>query len=178
MTILLHPAMPYAIELKALVPSQLAKAERENRPVGMAMRILAQIPLVGDSLLAHYFSRTSKRLAQHAVWFRGARAHVADDQSESLIDADFDLCDLLDRFADQLQVLRAGLLGLQSEMRHGHSIAALHAVKQLLEISTELFEEIQTLKTDLMEHDADRAPREDGWTASTPEEIQKLFARL
>jgi hypothetical protein len=178
MTLLLHPAMPCAIELKALVPSQLAKAERENRPVGAAMWILAQVPLVGDSLLAHYFNRTSKRLAQHAVWFRGARAHVADDKSESLIDVDFELCDLLDRFADGLQVLRGGLLGCQGAMPRGRSTAALHAVKQLLEVSTELFEEIQTLKTDLMEHDADRAPREDGWTASTPEEIQKLFARL
>ncbi|SHN24183.1 hypothetical protein SAMN02787076_04380 [Rhizobacter sp. OV335] len=178
MTFLLHPTMPYAIELKALVPSQLAKVERENRPVAVAVKVLRQVPIFGDRLLAHYFNRTSKRLAQHAVWFRGARSRVTDDKSESLIDADFDLCDSLDRFADRLQVLRAGLLGVQTMVRQGHCALTLDAVKVLLRTSAELFEEIQAFKTEMMEHDADRAPRDEGWTASTPEEVRKLFARL
>lgn len=178
MTLLLHPAMPYAIELQALVPSQLAKAERENRPVGVAIRVLAQVPFVGNRLLAHYFNRTSQRLAQHAVWFRGARSRVADDKSESLIDEDFDLSELLDRFADRLQILRAGLLSLQTTMPHGGSSPALDAMRLVLRTSTDLFEEVLALKTDLLEHDADRAPREEGWSASTPEEVQKLLERL
>lgn len=111
--------MPYAIELKALVPSQLAKAERENRPVAVAVRVLGQIRIFGDRLF------------------------------------------------DRLQVLRAGLLDLQTMVRQGHCALTLDAVKVLLRTSAEL-----------MEHDADRAPRDEGWTASTPEEVRKLFARL
>jgi len=178
MTLLLNLAMPCALELQALVPSQLAKVERENRPVGAAIRVLAQVPFIGNHLLAHYFNRTSKRLARHAVWFRGARSRVTDDRSESLIDADFDLSELLDRFADRLQILRAGLLSLQATMPHGNSSPALDAVRLVLRTSADLFEEILALKTDLLEHDADRAPREEGWTASTPEEVQKLLERL
>jgi hypothetical protein len=112
------------------------------------------------------------------VWFRGARSRVTDDRSESLIDADFDLSELLDRFADRLQILRAGLLSLQATMPHGNSSPALDAVRLVLRTSADLFEEILALKTDLLEHDADRAPREEGWTASTPEEVQKLLERL
>jgi hypothetical protein len=170
--------MPCTTELKLLVLGQLTRAGRENGRVAVTVSVLGRIPVVGDRLLAHYAQRAFTRLTKSAVWFRGARAHVADDESESLIDADFDLCVLLDRFADGLQMLRAGPLGLQARLAPGHSAKAVDALKLLSRVSAELFEEVQTLKTELMEHDADRAPREEGWTASTAEEVHRLFARL
>ena len=136
------------------------------------MPLFASVPVLGGCVLVRCVEGLAWHFAQHAVWFRGARACVADDESESLIDGDFALCESLDRLAGRLKTLRAGLLGRQAAMRHGPSAAAL------LRTSADLVQEIQTLKTELMEHDADRAPRAEGWTAGTPEEVQTLFARL
>jgi hypothetical protein len=170
--------MSCAVELNVLISNELAKAERDTRPIAAAIKVLAQLPVFGDPLSALCVDRISKRLARHAVWFQGARSRVTGDENESLIDSDFDLCELADRFAARLQGLRAGVIRLQATLHQGRFTLTLDAVEMLLRTVAELLDETRSLKTDLMEHDADRASREEGWTASTPEEVRKLFARL
>ncbi|WP_457336667.1 hypothetical protein [Rhizobacter sp. P5_C2] len=175
--------MSHAIQLRALVSLQVAQAERDNKPMGLVMQLATVFPMLGDRVLSRYFEKTAGRLAQQAVWFRGARSWIADDKGEGLTDEDFSLCESLDHFARNVQVLRAHLLDLQAMLSKPNSRRRLReelleAVRLLLAASSDLFAEVLALKTDVLEHDADRAHRDAGWTASTPEEVRKLFARL
>lgn len=175
--------MPHPIQLQALVALQVAQAERENKPMGWVMQLATLFPRFGDRMLARYFGKTAGRLAQQAVWFRGARAWIDDDKGDVLIDEEFSLCESLDQFARKVQGLRTHLLDLQAMLNQSDSLRRLReelaeAIRLLLAASSDLFAEVLALKTDILEHDADRAPRDTGWTASTPEEVRKLFARL
>ena len=96
------------------------------------------------------------------------------------------MLDLLDASALGLQSSRARLLSIQTDVGLDETLSAwrspgpefLRAIRLLIETAAELFEEVQAFKTEVLEHDADRAARVEGMTAASPEELKKLFARL
>lgn len=148
--------------------------------------LLGLAPNIGGPIIAAHIDRMSHELARQSAWYRRLRAQLVDSADEAMVDEEQTMVVLLDQSASNLQSARKNLLSIRSDypgvqkfpawFRPGPELG--RAVELMLQTSAELFEEVQAFKTAVLEHDADRAMRVAGCTASTPEELEKLFARL
>lgn len=174
----------HAIALNKLLPPPI-------RPGKLRLRwfdglLLGLVPNISGPIIAAHVDRMSHELARQSVWYRGLRAQLADSTDDEMVDEEQTMLVLLDQSASNLQSARKNLLSIRSDcpemqkspawLRPGRELG--RAVELMLRTSAELFEEVQAFKTAVLEHDADRAMRVEGRTASTPEELKKLFARL
>jgi hypothetical protein len=174
----------HAIAISELLPPLIRATKL--RPSWFDGLLLALMPSVGGPMVAAHFNRISHEFARQSVWYRGLRAQLADRTDDAMVDEHQSILTLLDQSASNLQSARKVLLSIRSDYSNMRELPTWfrpgpelgRAVELMLRTSAELFEEVQAFKTALLEHDADRAPRLEGRTATSPEELKKLFSRL
>ncbi|MES3013281.1 MAG: hypothetical protein V4750_06065 [Pseudomonadota bacterium] len=147
-----------------------------------ARALLSLVPSMVGKFLCRRVEGYSRSMADQAVWFRGARAAVADAVSESLpLDPEMFLVEKLERMEADLLSLRAGALETASKLQEldGKSRGGLRdECRHFAATAAQLFEAVRDFRLELLEHDADRSAREDGYLADSPQELDALLTRI
>ena len=175
----------HAISFSELLPPRIERGEPRVRPYHAFF--LALVPSIGGPIIARYFKRYAREFARQAVWYHGLRAELLGESSEEPVEDIDSMLDKLDTSLASLLDTRKLLPELKAHaMAHVGAIPAwrnpgaefFRSCDLLAAMAADLIEEIQSFKTALLEFSADRAQRTEGLTANTPEELQKLFARI
>lgn len=175
----------HAISFSELLPPRIERGEARVRPYhGL---FLALVPSIGGPIIARYFKRYAREFARQAVWYHGLRVELLGESREQSVEG-------VDSMLNNLDTSLASLLDTRKLLPELKAQAMADAVVMpawrnpgteffrscdlLAAMAADLIEEIRAFKTALLEFGADRAQRIKGLTVSTPEELQKLFARI
>jgi hypothetical protein len=143
--------------------------------------VVGAVPRFVTAALARKIVRRSEEWADHAVWFRGARNEVIAlaESKCSMLDPDLDLQKRLERLEAELLLMRKTSLDLIAHIgRLSGSRTGLFrdALRRLAAAATDLYEAVSAFKWEMLEFDADRAPRLNA--PCEPQDIQHLLERL
>lgn len=101
------------------------------------------------------------------------------EDGDELLDQDGELSGFLINMQVGIKGMHRRSLGIidrASHLKHGKDMVV--AARQLAAVFAECHDAIANLAWEVSEHDASRAPRKDGFVASTPDEVEAMLARI
>ncbi len=122
----------------------------------------------------------ARRLAQKAVWFRGARASLIESPKRAVLDVDGSLVDMLVTMENQLLEIRRIALKFARRIQEADGKRrglVRDALRRLAAAGAEFYEEARDFRGALQAHDADREAAS-GRCATTPEEVDSALENL
>lgn len=139
---------------------------------GLVGRMVAA---VSTSLATRLMNRMANRFADDAIWFKGAAEDVWGDNIDVRSTSHL-IYPRLEKSMREQRSLRQMLLELQKQ--RGTHPQLKRAVENLLSQLTELFDAMEALRWTLLELEANHSKIATGYSATSPEEFDQLFARL
>lgn len=178
-----------AVEVVDLARSQSAAIERQYAPLASVAtwpwRLKSLLLNSAGALVERYLQKKARRLAQTAIWFRGARAEVeeAADAPRKELDSD-------DRLRTILDELEADLVSLEREARE--IVARFEAAdgkrrgqvrdafRSIANHGADLRSEVRAFKAAVQAHDANHFALQAavGQGCATCGQIDEAFERL
>lgn len=116
-------------------------------------------------------------LTDQTIWFEGA--------SKRYWDENVDVRPHLATLVPQLEKLKKSLLSSRKSMLHVSDVTkdtnatrSIAALKAFAVASSDFFDAVEAFRWTLMELEANYSPINEGYTATTPEEVAQLFKRI
>ncbi len=142
----------------------------------VAGRIIWFFPVLGRLFLRAMTRRVVKMHLQ-AVTYRALVDRMAHDQG--LIDEDMTISGRLERMKDGMLKIRTAALRIADESQKIHRLRSLSPIAlELAGAAKECYITLCELQEDVEEHDADIAPRVDGFVAHSQKELDDLLERI
>lgn len=130
-----------------------------------------------DKLTAPRIERIVVTLTDQTIWFEGAFKRYWDEN--------LDVRPHIAKLVPQLEGLKASLLNSRKSLlrvsdvtKNTSATRSYAALKAFAVASSDLFDAIEAFRWTLMELEANYSPIDEGYTASTPDEVAQLFKRI
>lgn len=154
-----------------LTGRRLNKVDKELRASSHAASMGGLFASVFTWLFARRFDSMAVKFTDDAIWFKGLSSEVWTENT----DVRNGLIACLPRLEAQkkrLLELRKALLDFERQA------GRVDAITRLSISAVDLFESIEAFKWTLLELEANHSPISEGYAAHSPDELDKLFARM
>lgn len=130
-----------------------------------------------EAIPVYFLSRLSSSLTDDAIWFRGLAQEISTENLDvrPLLQM-AKMHERLDKIKADLRKLREGMLDTQQ--KSPKQSALYESAAKVASSATDLFDAIESLRLCLVEQEANFSAIDEGYSASSPEELASLFARL
>lgn len=155
-------------------------AERRFRRVNKESKLLSTLASIFVMPLLNFASlyvlrQLRVRLTDDAIFFKGA--------SQEVWEANVDVLKVRASLQSRLEANKASVLKLRTDLLEVRKTANLSAdldgaISAVVAAAADLFESIENFRWTLLEMQANRSPISDGFSADSPEAVEKLFERL
>lgn len=125
------------------------------------------------------FRYLTRRFTDDAIWFRGAAQEISCLCEDKNVDLDHSVPVIqptLDDLKSNLRNIRADLLRYQADTNPSNKLYIVRS--NLLAALTDLFEAVEDFRWALLEAQADRSKRLQGFGATNADELDALFKQL
>ncbi|WP_321876607.1 hypothetical protein [Paraburkholderia bannensis] len=137
-----------------------------------------KLPILRSQVLGHIRRTNSSIAKQNLALIELGNALKLD--GEGLVDPDLRIRDLLESIKVRALEFRQGVMtrkgsNLAKDKKSGHILSGMD---RSIALTTETFELANSLQWQIAEHDADVAPRHEGFLASSADELANMLDRL
>lgn len=158
-----------------LTDRRIEKVDKELQPSWLVRLRTLVIRFAFEAPAIRALQAMAVNFTDDSIWFKGVATESWGDN--------IDVRSVIKTMVPRLERLKASLLSIRAQMlklqKSPHSSLALKDASGIVINSlVDLFEAIEGFKWTLMELEANHSPIDEGYTASTPDEVAQLFKRI
>lgn len=160
------------------------KVKRDQR-VGVFFSFILKSPFVWFAKkYCAFLMRQSSLMAEQCLKMKGLERDICVEENDSFIDPNFRIRDTLESLKQSVQELRKDratgdpVCGFYEQLGSGAPPNLQIAQATFFRVLAESYEAANQLQWAIAEHDADLAKIQEGFEASSREEVEAMFARI